>query len=73
MLDVGHLLWLLESRVGCVRRSRNRNPTRSWQLRLLLGYDAARLTQPTNAKSPTWPKMKWLFFWWPLIPSRRCD
>ena len=32
--------------VGWVRRSRN--PTRSRQLRLLLGYDAARLTQPTQ-------------------------
>ena len=67
MLDVDHLLWLLESRVGCVMRSRdrsrNRNPTRSWHLRLLLGYDAARLTQPTYAKSTEWSKMKWLFFW----------
>ena len=32
--------------VGWVRRSRN--PTRSRQLRSLLGYDAARLTQPTQ-------------------------
>ncbi len=34
------------SHVGWVRRSRN--PTRSRQLRPLLGDDAARLTQPTQ-------------------------
>ena len=34
------------SHVGWVRRSRN--PTRSRQLPPLLGFDAARLTQPTQ-------------------------
>ena len=71
MLDVGHLLGLLESRVGWVRR--NRTATRSRQLRPLLGDDAARLTQPAHAKSPTWPKVKGLFFLWPLIPGGRYD